>query len=123
MKPDITLKKSDVAALEAMMDGLDDKQFPDMDKLLEEIDRANIVEDSDLPADVVCMNSRVTFAGTREFSVTLVFPHQVQGITGNISIASALGSALIGLKEGDSIDWPLTGSKNMHVTIIKVTPA
>lgn len=123
MKPEVTMCRSDVADLEAMMDGLDDRQFPDMEKLLDEIDRAEIVDDDVLPGNVVRMNSWVSFvvaASGREFSVQLVYPQAQKGLSDRVSITSPLGSAILGLSEGAAIDWPLASGKEVKVTVNKV---
>ena len=92
------------------------------DELLAELDRARIVEPQAVPSNVVTMNSTVRFrveSSEREFSLTLVYPRD-QG-EGTISILAPVGSALLGMTEGDAIAWPKPGGGVLSLRIIEVT--
>jgi regulator of nucleoside diphosphate kinase len=86
-------------------------EAPDPDALHaleEELDRASPVRAADIPADVITMNSKVRLTDldrgeSRE--VTLVYPEQANQ-PDRVSILSALGTALLGYRVGDEIDWP-----------------
>ena len=87
-------------------------------ELLEtELERATIVDSSEVPADVVTMNSVVSFedveTGQRS-EVTLVYPSALSGTAGRVSILAPVGSALLGLSVGDSIEWPVPGDRSRH---------
>lgn len=123
-RPPITISSLDVARLERMLDSLGSNQFPNRDDLQAELDRANIVEPQEIPPDVVTMNSTVTFrveSSDSEFSLTLVYPNDTGDGTGKISILAPVGSALLGLREGDEISWPKPGGGLLLVRILKVT--
>lgn len=123
-RPPITISSLDVARLERMLGSLSSNQFPDKDDLQAELDRANIVEPQEIPPDVVTMNSTVTFrveSSDSEFSLTLVYPNDTGDGTGKISILAPVGSALLGLREGDEISWPKPGGGLLLVRILKVT--
>jgi regulator of nucleoside diphosphate kinase len=123
-RPPITISSLDVARLERMLDSLGSNQFPNRDDLQTELDRANIVEPQEIPPDVVTMNSTVTFrveSSDSEFSLTLVYPNDTGDGTGKISILAPVGSALLGLREGDEISWPKPGGGLLLVRILKVT--
>ncbi|MGB4813207.1 MAG: nucleoside diphosphate kinase regulator [Methylophilaceae bacterium] len=120
----ITISSLDVARLERMLDALNINQFPDKDDLLAELARANIVEPQEIPPDVVTMNSTVTFkvqSSDKEFSLTLVYPNEAGDNAGKISILAPVGSALLGLREGEEISWPKPGGGLLLVRILKVT--
>ena len=122
-KPPITISTLDAARLERMLDSLGSNQFPDNDDLQTELDRANIVEPQKIPPDVVTMNSTVTFrieSSDKEFSLTLVYPNDVDDSTRKISVLAPVGSALLGLREGDEISWPKPGGGLLLVRILKV---
>lgn len=90
------------------------------DLLEEELARAKIVPASILPQYFVTMNSKVTFVDldTNKISkVSLVYPHESNIEENKISILAPMGAALIGLKLGQTIEWPV--SKD-HVRRIKV---
>ena len=123
-KPEITLSRLDAERLEQMLDALDGKSFPGRLELEEEIARANVVEPAQVPPTVVTMNSSVRFkvaSSDTEFSLTLVFPRDADGSNDKISILAPVGSALLGLTEGDEITWPAPGGGMMVVKIIEVT--
>jgi regulator of nucleoside diphosphate kinase len=123
-KPEITLSRLDAERLEQMLDSLDGKSFPGRSELEEEIARANVVEPAQVPPTVVTMNSSVRFkveSSDTEFSLALVYPRDADGSNDKISILAPVGSALLGLAEGDEITWPAPGGGMMVVKIIEVT--
>ena len=122
-KPKITISSLDAARLEALIESLDDKDFPNKDDLLEEIERANIVAPKEMPSNVVTMNSTIVFtieSSDKEFSLTLVYPKDSDGGKDKISILAPVGSALLGLSEGDQISWPKPGGDQLLVRIKKI---
>lgn len=123
-KPPITISSLDAARLEKMLDSLGTKQIPNKDDLQAELDRAHIVAPEAVPPDVVTMNSTVTFrmeSSNNEFSLTLVYPDDIGDGSGKISVLAPVGSALLGLREGDEISWPKPGGGQLKVRILKVT--
>ncbi len=122
-KPPITISTLDAARLEKMLDSLGDAQVPNRDDLQIELDRANIVAPSEMPGDVVTMNSTVVFqmeSSGQEFALTLVYPRDIDDGTGKISVLAPVGSALLGLREGDEISWPKPGGGSLNVRILKI---
>jgi len=72
---------------------------------------------------LVTMNSTVRFrveSSSKEFCLTLVYPKDAKSDGSTVSILAPVGSALIGLSEGDEIDWPTPSGKAQHVRIEKV---
>jgi regulator of nucleoside diphosphate kinase len=91
--------------------------------LEEELNRASVVADEDLPADVVSMNSKVRFQdleSERETIVTLVYPHDANIEENKISILAPVGSALIGLRVGQVIQWPVPNGKEKRFKVLSV---
>lgn len=122
-RPPITLSSLDAARLDRMLESLSDKQYPDSEDLQTELNRANVVDPKSIPPDVVTMNSTVTFrveSTNKEFSLTLVYPRDADDSTRKISILAPVGSALLGLREGDEISWPKPGGGSLRVHILKV---
>ncbi len=123
-RPPITISSLDVVRIERMLATLGNNQFANKDDILAELDRANIVEPQEIPPDVVTMNSTVTFrveSSDKEFSLTLVYPNEADDSTTKISILAPVGSALLGLREGDEISWPKPGGGLLLVRLLKVT--
>lgn len=122
LAPAITLGRADHAKLNALaMAGLD--RMPDLaDRLLEELERAKIVADEKLPEGVVRMGSSVTYitnAG-QEQTVTLVYPAEADIEAGRISVMTPVGTALVGLKAGQSITWRDRSDKRHKLTVVSV---
>lgn len=89
----------------------------------EELGRAEIVPNYDFPVDVVSMNSSVTFldlGAGEQSTVSLVYPMDADIEKMKISILSPVGTALIGLRVGGKIDWPLPGGSIKHLKVISV---
>ena len=109
-KPQITLSSLDYERLQALLEK-DGNAFPGREALEAELDRADVLEPKDMPADVVTMNSTVRFTveNKEEFCLTLVYPKDVDGQADRISVLAPVGSALLGLSVGDSIAWPMPG--------------
>lgn len=81
-----------------------------LEGLSEELDRAHIVAPKDIPPDVVTMNSRVRLSDTskeEDLVYTLVFPRDADAEAGKISILAPIGTAILGYKVGDIIEWPV----------------
>lgn len=92
--------------------------------LLYELERADIVPSTQFPSDAVCMGSRVTFVDLdtgEKTLVSLVFPEDADVEQLNISILSPVGSALIGLRIGGRIDWPLPEGKIRRIEVVSVS--
>ena len=76
---------------------------------------APLVPHERLPADRVAMNSRVTYSDETAgvgATVKLVYPQGTAG-RGHLPVTSPLGTALLGLREGQEIDchFPLGGRR------------
>ena len=124
MKPKLVISSIDAERLEQLMDSLSDHAFPGKDDLEAELARAEIVDPKDIPPTVVTMNSTVRFkiaSSAKGFSLTLVYPQDVGVNRGTISILAPVGSALLGLSEGDEIEWPKPGGGVLRVLIEEVT--
>ena len=95
--------------------------------LEEELGRAQVVSQKEIPSDVVTMNSRIKFIDDetkKETEITLVYPKDADVTKGQVSILAPVGIALIGLRVGQTIDWPMpTGIfRKLKVTGIAYQP-
>lgn len=123
MRPPIIVSSLDMERLEHLLDSLPAAQSGTRDSLLEELARAELVEPEDMPLDVVTMNSRVRFVmngAAQEFDMSLAYPKDVDGAADKLSILTPVGSALLGLKVGDSIDWAGPGGGRFDVTVREI---
>ena len=80
--------------------------------LAAELERARIVEPDDLPADVITIHTRVQVldlvSGERR-ELTLVLPRESDASAGRISVLAPLGTALLGYRTGDEVEWLMPG--------------
>jgi len=122
-KPKITVSTLDLDRLDALLAATPDRVFPGKAALQAELDRAEVLEPEQMPPDVVTMNSTVRFAlqGSNEvFSQTLVYPKDADGSAERISILAPVGGALLGMRVGDTIEWPGPSRKPLAVRIVEI---
>ena len=128
-RPPLLLSRLDVERIEALLEK-QSPHGPNLAALQDELARADIVEPAELPSDVISMNSiarvRVEDArgGAREHELTLVYPRDADGSPDKVSVLAPVGSALLGLRVGDAIDWPMPGGRSarLHVLSIRYQP-
>jgi regulator of nucleoside diphosphate kinase len=94
--------------------------------LEEELEQANVVPSQQIPADVVTMNSQVRIwdldAG-KEMVLTLVFPALADYEQGRLSILAPMGTALLGYRAGDTIEWQApSGLRRLRVEQVLYQP-
>jgi regulator of nucleoside diphosphate kinase len=94
-----------------------------LEELAFEIERASVVEPGSLPPDVVTMDTSVRVAdletGERQ-ELVLVFPGQADVSAKRVSVLAPIGTALLGYREGDEVEWPTPGGLR-RLRIEKVT--
>lgn len=95
--------------------------------LEEELSRAKIVSQKEIPSDVVTMNSKIKFIdldSKKESEITLVYPKDADVTKSRVSILAPVGIALIGLRKDQFIDWPMPNgqSRRLQVTGIIYQP-
>jgi regulator of nucleoside diphosphate kinase len=90
----------------AATDGLGGRRY--LDDLEHELDRAHVVDPREVPRDVITMNSTVRLRDldTDEIETyTLVYPRDVDIDENRISVLAPIGTAMIGYRVGDVIEW------------------
>lgn len=121
-KPNIIISEQDLHRLETMLEH-QTKLTPTMEQLENELARADVVAPQDVPANVVSMNARVmiTIAPAIEATeIVLVYPHDFHGEKGQVNVVAPIGAAILGLSEGQEIEWPQPDGQLMKVKIEKV---
>ena len=136
-QPPLLMSSLDAQRLRNMLDSGAHDHMLGVDALSDEVDRATIVEPQQVPPDVVTMNSTVRFindATKQEFQLKLVYPEDVATrLAGEptklaqdeapvqvVSVLAPVGSALLGLTVGQSIDWQIPGGKRLQLRILQV---
>lgn len=118
-KPNIRISETDHSRLTALASTSMTENPEISEELLDELDRAKVVTDSSIAAEVVQMGSTVTYrASTNDTkTVKLVFPGEADISEGKISILTPIGTALIGLSIGQSISWTARNGRRHELTI------
>ena len=121
IKPPITVSRTDLDRIEALLERLPAAEVANLGGLRAELDRADVVEQAAMPAHTVTMNSTVTFEGNGErLTLTLVYP-AAAGTPGTVSILAPVGSALLGLSCGQQIDWPTPDGRQRRLKVLEIT--
>lgn len=124
MKPEIIVSSLDLERLEGLLATPATRSRNDLDGLRAELERADVRDPEDMPADVITMNSRARFREEttgREYELTLAYPRDADGAAGRVSVFSPAGSALLGLAAGQAIDWRTPEGKAIRLKVLEVT--
>jgi regulator of nucleoside diphosphate kinase len=122
-QPPIILSRLDVERIETLFENPALHDSPAAVRLRAEFDRAEIVEPQDMPADVVSMNSSadcVDETDNKHHTLTLVYPRDADADAGRISVLAPVGSALLGLRVGQTIDWPGHGGRTLRLRVTAI---
>lgn len=122
-KPTITISETDHARLSGLAAAMEDRN-PEMSETMNtELDRAHVVRDDALARTIVRMGSIVTYTadGNNSRTVALVYPGEADIAEGRISITTPVGTALIGLKAGQSIGWTARDGRTHKLSVVAVT--
>jgi len=91
-----------------------------------ELSRAQVVAPTDVPADVITMNSRVCLRdldSQEELIVILVFPRDADIVQDKISVLAPIGTAMLGYRVGDIFTWTVPdGVRQLQVEKILYQP-
>lgn len=102
---------------------LDHQNDGDIENLEIELERAQLLADNEVPPDLVTMNSRFRFQNltdNKEQVITLVYPQDANSQENKISVLAPLGSALIGLRVGQQINWQFPDGKTKTLKVSEI---
>jgi regulator of nucleoside diphosphate kinase len=125
----IVITRSDAAKLRELL-ATRARTEHDQDHLHElaaELERALIAEPGEAPAEVITMHTRVqvldVVSGVRR-ELVLVFPREADLGAGRISVLAPLGTALLGNREGDEVEWEMPGGlRQLRIERVRRLPA
>ena len=121
MNEDVLLiTQKDLARIKNVLSYQDSEEFEDLEL---ELDRAHIITDDEVPKDLVTMNSKIRFINIqddKEMIVTIVYPSDADFKIGRISVLAPLGSALIGLRVNQEINWKFPDNKTRTLKILEI---
>jgi regulator of nucleoside diphosphate kinase len=116
----IIISDSDMQRLRAVLDVHQSVAGDDLDA---ELHRALVVPQESMPDDVVTMNRDVVYEDLDTLArrrVRLVYPQHSDPKRGWVSVLAPIGSALLGLRVGQCIEWPLpTGRKRVRIVEVE----
>jgi regulator of nucleoside diphosphate kinase len=124
----ICISEYDLERLQKLIDHAN-PQGRDLDHLQEleqELERGVVLAPQEIPNDVITMNTKVLLKNldtgeTLEYQ--LVFPHNANIEERRISILAPIGTALLGYRVGDIIEWKVpAGMKRLKVEKILYQP-
>jgi regulator of nucleoside diphosphate kinase len=91
--------------------------------LLDELERAEVCFRNEMPPTVVNIGSEVTFRyndNGQSRTVRLVFPNDADISKGWVSVLTPIGATLLGLAEGDQMEWTTRHGEVRSLTILTV---
>ncbi len=122
--PQIRMTMWDFCKLDTLLATRADRRSWRVDAFLaRELKRSIVMEDSQMPPNVATMRSRVEFRieGTSlPQTSTLVYPGECHAYEDAISVLTPLGSAILGLSEGQSISCAGPDGTWVHITMLRV---
>jgi regulator of nucleoside diphosphate kinase len=116
----VVLSEEDFGLLTRYVKPTDNKE--NKMSLAYELGRATIVKKLDVPKDRVKINSRIKIQDLDSSlitSLTLVAPENANIKEQKISVITPIGSALIGFKKGDQVEWKMPSGIKRY-TILEV---
>jgi len=126
IKEQLVLTKFDYEViLSNLKNGLVQATFnrQDAEELGAELKKARLVDNEDMPPDVVRLNSSVTVKEeleNRVLKLTIVVPEKADIKQKKVSIMSPIGTALIGYRKGSKVSWKVPAGRRTF-TILEVS--
>lgn len=122
-EPPIIVTEADLARLMRVIANASARDAAAAEALEGELDRAQVVPSEYVPGEAVTMNSRITFQDDeteKRRSITLVYPHDADPRHSRISVLAPVGSALLGLSIGQTIEWPLPNGNKKVLRVVGI---
>ncbi|HRA68004.1 MAG TPA: nucleoside diphosphate kinase regulator [Caldilinea sp.] len=97
-----------------------------LDNLEVELSRGIVVAPTEVPPNVITMNSRVNLIDLdtqEEMVYTLVFPQDADIAHDKISVLAPIGTAMLGYRVGDTFTWQVPdGARRLQVQQVLYQP-
>jgi len=112
---EIVVTEFDEIRLRNLLEGtwrLNARDRTHVDHLESELNRAQVVPRTEVPPDVVTMNSEIAVRdvdSNEEMTFVVVFPSDANVNRQKISILAPIGTAVLGYRAGDTIEWNVPG--------------
>ncbi len=120
----LIINREDARKLEILLEQPEIDRLPVAELLLDELDRATLVDGNECPSDVVTINSRVRFRDLNthhEHTCRLVFPNSNSGNDEEaVSILNPAGAALLGLSCNDTFEWKMPDGRKTRLQVLEI---
>lgn len=123
LPPSIIVSSHDMDRLDAMLESPAVSQTPAGIALAEELNRATVVAPDQVTEGTVMMHSRVECEDelqNEKHVLTLVYPREADVEQGKVSILAPVGTALLGLSIGQTMDWVAPGGRKLRLRVTAV---
>ncbi|KQZ46631.1 nucleoside diphosphate kinase regulator [Rhizobium sp. Root149] len=122
-KPTIIVRQTDHSRLTSLALAAPGRDLDVAEELLIELERADVVEDEQFPADAVGIGSTVSYLteGGHRRTVTLCYPGLADIERSMVSVLTPIGAALLGLSPGQQIEWNGRDGHSHKLTVLEVT--
>ncbi len=118
----IFITKKDYLRLSNLLNNLA-VESDSLENLEIEMERATILYDDEVPVGLVTMNTTVEYedlTSGKSTTITIIYPGNETSSGKNISVLAPLGSALLGLREGQEINWKFPSGETRRLRVLKV---
>lgn len=119
----IIVSSFDLQRLEQLIEQPAYRNFIGSEALLAELARAKVVAPGEIPNDVVTMNSTARVEDElsgKSHELTLVYPRDADGSPDKVSVLAPVGSAMLGLRVGQSIQWQVPGGRELRLRVAAI---
>ena len=125
MNRTIYITQPDMNRLRSLIESMKSSR-DDIKTLNAELEQAKVVPSSEIPGDVITMNSKAQVRDLDDDEVmtyTLVFPAKANVDEGLISVLAPIGTAMLGHRVGDEFEWHVpAGAIRLRVEKILYQP-
>jgi regulator of nucleoside diphosphate kinase len=125
----ILITREDKKRLQRILPRLAGGEYADREDLVllaDEIERATEVEPDAMPPDVVTLHSTVRVTDLESgaaMDYTIVMPGEANYEAGKISVLAPLGTALLGYRVADEIEWEVPrGVRRLRIDAVLFQP-
>jgi len=122
-RPAVFISARDLERLVGLLPQSTAPTTPGAALLAEEVARAQICADDDMPARVVRLGSTVRYRDLdsgRERAIQLVLPADADMDLNKVSILAPIGAALVGLPEEQTFSWEEPSGDLRRIVVVRV---
>ncbi|MEP7245665.1 MAG: GreA/GreB family elongation factor [Gammaproteobacteria bacterium] len=113
--PPIVMRASDARMIRGLLASRAEVSGHDQEHLTQlraELERALVLDPGEVPTDVITIQTRVRvldLTSNKRHEFVLVFPGDADVSENRISVLAPLGTALLGYRQGDEVQWLMPG--------------